>query len=50
MIAGAVLKASAKQLQSQAALGVPPPSRRADAAGIGKVWNSGTVTDAAKIE
>ena len=44
------IEASAKQLQSQAALGGPPPFRRADAAGKGKVWSSGTVTDAAKIE
>jgi len=48
-IAGAVLKAPAKQLQSQAALGVPPPSRRPDAAGKSKVWNSGSDTDAVKL-
>ena len=44
------IEASAKQLQSQAALGGPPPFRRADAAGKGKVWNPGTDTDAAIID
>jgi hypothetical protein len=45
------MQASARQLQSQAALGVPPsPSAGQGAAGKGKVWNSGTAFDAAKID
>ena len=50
-IAGAVMQATARQLQSQAALGVPPsPSAGQGAAGKGKVWKSGTAFDAAKID